>query len=522
MSRLTRLLNRPSSRLVRALLIPLSVIQILVTVYLVILANRTAGELAYDRMDGMVQALAMSEPPASGVLTRTAEWVEADRLWIVSATGRILASNRGAEVNGLVDDIWWQDLPTDQRRVRRSQTWGGRRYVQVAYHDIERGAWAMAIADLDSPIFSATARIAALLLFSLTIWLIVAGTVIAVIRRTVGRALDVSDLVASRALRGEVSAPASLARLRPAMDGFGPAGMVLQLVERMQERAIRANEAESRFSLAVELLPGIAYLASYDGALLYAGPLLRQRLGPESQVGRSVEDLLPELPLARVHTAAEKSRTRGVTFDNLPVSEADGERPAMRASIRAVAFRGVPAYMAHIEAVNDAGDSTAIDREAEGLEQQLLQGAQEIIIAFDGNTRTLVWNAAAERFCRAGLDEVPDLRSAVDHLFSTASAQEAFHDWMDARPELEPLEIECASAEGSVYRVRWTARELRHQGRVVGGALFGIASPMPDPDRPARRVSLARRRYLFRNRTAETQPSETGEETETDEGLHVD
>ncbi|NNE69298.1 MAG: hypothetical protein HKN29_02915, partial [Rhodothermales bacterium] len=195
MSRIRRLLNRPSSKLVRAILIPLTVIQIAVTVYFLILARSAAENLAYDRIEGLTQAFAMSEPPAPDALRRTADWIEADRIWVVSATGRIVSSNRESEVNALVDDVWWQDLPPNDRRIRREKRWGGRDYVQVAYHDIERGAWAMVIADLHGPLLAGSARIAAVLLFSLVIWLLIAISVILVVRRTLGRALDVSDLV---------------------------------------------------------------------------------------------------------------------------------------------------------------------------------------------------------------------------------------------------------------------------------------------------------------------------------------
>jgi PAS domain-containing protein len=464
--------------LVRAILIPLTVIQVVATVYLLFLAHSAAQNLAYDRIEGLTQAFAMSEPPAPEVLRRTADWIEADRIWLVSATGRILSSNRPAETNALVDEVWWQDLPPNQRRVRREKVWGGRSYVQVAYHDIERGVWAMVIADLDGPLLAGSARILAVLLLSLIIWLMVAASVILVVRRTMGRALDVSDLVARRALEGSAASPASLARLRAAAAGYGPAQLLLQLVERMQERATRANEAETRFGLAVELLPGLAYLASYDGALLYAGPLMRQHLGTEIQMGQLVTEILPDLPLDRVHTAALKSRQRNVTFDNLPVCQATGDNPAMQASIRSVVFRGIPGYVAHLESITESGEKTRRMTPHVGLDRQVLDGIQELVIAFDGGTQTLLWNKAAENFTGAKAADVPNLRKAIERLFVGEAAVASFAEWMDGSPEKEPLTVNSQTADGKSVSVSWSAAELSADGRTIGGALFGTVSPM--------------------------------------------
>ncbi len=508
--------------MVRAILIPLTVIQVVVTAYLLVLSHLAAQNLAYDRIEGLTQAFAMSEPPAPDVLRRTADWIDADRIWLVSATGRILSSNRAAEANALVDEIWWQDLPPNQRRVRREKVWGGRSYVQVAYHDIERGVWAMVIADLDGPLLAGSTRIAAVLVLSLIIWLMIAASVILVVRQTMGRALDVSDLVARRALEGSAASPASLARLRAAAAGYGPAQLLLQLVERMQERATRANEAETRFNLAVELLPGLAYLASYEGALLYAGPLMRQHLGADAQMGQSVIDILPDLPLERVHTAAMKSRRRNVTFDNLPVCQATNDNPAMQASIRSVVFRGVPGYLAHLESVTDAGEKTAGRAYNSALERQVLDGIQELVIAFDGATQTLLWNQAAESFTGAKAAEVPNLRKAIERLFNGEAAVAAFAAWMDGSPENEPLVVQSRTVDGKRVTVTWSAAELSVDGRTLGGALFGTVSPLlteaapevePEPQAEDRVASVIQRRLRARRLRRST-----GEDAEEADG----
>lgn len=480
MPRLRRLLNRPSSRLVRALLIPITAIHLAVTVYFLVLAGSAAEDLAYDRIEGLTQAFAMTEAPPPEALRRTADWIEADRIWIVSATGRIVSSNRESEVDALVDEVWWQDLPPNDRRIRREKAWGGRNYVQVAYHDIERGAWAMVIADLQGPLLSGSARFAAVLLLSLAIWMMMAVSVVLVIRQTMGRALDVSDLVARRALEGSAASSASLARLRAAAAGYGPAQLLLQLVDRMQERATRANEAESRFSLALELLPGLAYLASYDGTLLYAGPLMRQHLGVDGASGQPLTSV-SDLPLDRVHTAALKSRSRNVTFDNLPVCEATGDRPAMRASIRAVNFRGVAGYLAHVEAVTDDGRAAGVTERGMAVERQVLDGIGELVIAFDGATQTLVWNGAAQRFTGVGIDKVPSLRKAIERLFVGDEALAAFSKWMEGKPDDEGLTVKTQTASGEDVEVTWTASELVVDGRTLGGALFGRVGSVATP-----------------------------------------
>jgi PAS domain S-box-containing protein len=496
--RIRRLLKRPSLRLARSILIPLTAIHVAVTLYGMVVISRASDSIAFDRVEGIAEALAMTQPSNELGFSRIANRLEADRIWLVSATGRILASNRPAEVDGLVDDVWWQNLPVAERRFRRRAKWGGSDYVQVAYHDIERGVWAMVIAAVQPPRTQWPARMLAALILSVSVWLLMVGAVVAVVQRRLGRSLDVSDLVARRVLKGEAVSAATLARTQAATRSFGPGVRLLELVGKMQEQAARANEAESRFSLAVELLPGLAWLASYDGRLLYAGPALRQRFGSESWMGRLVTKAHGDIPFDRIHAAAEQSHARAVTFDNLPIREESPDLPALVVSIKSVVFQGTPAYLAHLEAVNDAGDRTQQSPvEAAGeVESQVIDAAQEIIIAFDSGTRTLIWNKAAARMTGASEQDVPDLKTAMRSLSGGEDSLAAFASWMDGTPEAESLVTEFEDPTGSRFTISWTAREITSDGRSVGGALFGVAVAQARP----RDAGTRSRKLVSRNR----------------------
>jgi len=503
-SRFRRLLKRPSLRLARSILIPLTAIHVAVTLYALVVTNQASVSIAFDRVEGIVEALATTEASDDPGFSRIASNLGADRVWLVSATGRILASNRAGEVDGLVDDIWWQNLPVTERRFRRLANWGGREYVQVAYHDIERGLWSMIIASVESQAGPWSARILAILILSGSVWMLMLGSVVAVVQRRLGKSLDASDMVARRALQGEAVSMASLARTQK----FGPGVRTLELVGKMQEQASRANEAESRFSLTVELLPGLAYLASYEGKLLYAGPLMRQRLGGESWMGRSVTGPFREIPFDRVHAAASRSQTRGVTFDHLPIREESGDEPGMMVSVRSVLFKGVPAYLAHIESINDAGIRTPPRPSPAhiGIHFELVERAQEIIIAFDAATRTLVWNEAATRLSGVAGDDIPDLKTAIKSLTLDDEAVSSFAEWMDGAPEEAPLVLKFVSRDGTRYTISWTARELKGNGQTLGGALFGTAMPVESVrarrNKPQRRLSRGRRKRKNAGRSA--------------------
>jgi diguanylate cyclase (GGDEF)-like protein/PAS domain S-box-containing protein len=167
------------------------------------------------------------------------------------------------------------------------------------------------------------------------------------------------------------------------------------------------REAEVRFKLLVETIPGVAYIAEpgEHGAWLYISPRLRELLGydPEEWIAE------PTLWIGLIHPddravvledeAGWTETTGGVHVGEYRLRARDGRyrwirdaataRPGDQPGTKAVWF-GV------LSDVTESRDAQEALRQSEQLLRSVLETAQDAFVAFDSAGRVLEWNRRAE------------------------------------------------------------------------------------------------------------------------------
>lgn len=180
-----------------------------------------------------------------------------------------------------------------------------------------------------------------------------------------------------------------------------------QLLEEFRSGQELLREAEVRFKLLVEAIPGVAYIAEpgEHGAWLYISPRLRQLLGyaPEEWIAE------PMLWIGLIHPddrtqvledeAGWTETTGGVHVGEYRLRARDGRyrwirdaataRPGDQPGTKAVWF-GV------LSDVTESRDAEEALRQSEQLLRSVLETAQDAFVAFDGAGRVLEWNRRAE------------------------------------------------------------------------------------------------------------------------------
>jgi diguanylate cyclase (GGDEF)-like protein/PAS domain S-box-containing protein len=187
----------------------------------------------------------------------------------------------------------------------------------------------------------------------------------------------------------------------------GPDGDYGQLLEEFRSGQELLREAEVRFKLLVETIPGVAYIAEpgEHGAWLYISPRLRELLGyaPEEWIAE------PTLWVGLIHPddrtqvledeAGWTETTGGVHVGEYRLRACDGRyrwirdaataRPGDQPGTKAVWF-GV------LSDITESRDAQEALRQSEQLLRSVLETAQDAFVAFDGAGRVLEWNRRAE------------------------------------------------------------------------------------------------------------------------------
>lgn len=498
-SELRRFLLRPSGRLARAVLVPVTLIYGLLAVYGGLLVIQAGNRLDSGRLASVVETLGRTWNPSQdpSTLTGLAAEEEWERVWIVSATGRIVSSSEIGETGAMLDGSFWDGMDADGQATLRRVDRAGGTWVQAAYHDLPRGLWAMVVVPDRSSAFPSWARLGGYLVFVGAVWLLLALAVATAVRRRLDRGLDTAEDVARRVLDGEPLPAPVLDRDRANAGEEGPAGLIVELSKRLQEQAVRYREAESRFASLLDLVPGAVWMATPEGRVLAAGAGFRAMVTDPTVplVGNQVSSIPVRLPMSRIHAAARRARESGVTVNGLPVE--GGDEP-VRVSIAPVLFREGEAYLAHVVSEYDG----FVRSEDPGLASLLVDASADAVVAFDAEARTVIWNRAAERISGRLRAEVPDLKRVAAALF--AGRETAFMEWLDAQPGTEPLDVEHLASDGTRPTLRWTAVELAGKTGVYGGALVGR---LLEPRRVTRKKEPAEGIENGRFRTPKTKPA---------------
>jgi diguanylate cyclase (GGDEF)-like protein/PAS domain S-box-containing protein len=215
----------------------------------------------------------------------------------------------------------------------------------------------------------------------------------------------------------ELSASATravaMARALPAGAHAGDYGRLLQEFRSGQELL---REAEVRFKLLVETIPGVAYIAEpgEHGAWLYISPRLHQVLGyhPEEWIAEAERwiDLIHPDDRSQVieDEAGWTETTGGVHVGEYRVLASDGRYRWIRdaATARPGGELGKALWFGVLSDITESRDAQEALRNSEQLLRSVLETAEDAFVAVDGAGSVLEWNRRAETMFGRRRDDV--------------------------------------------------------------------------------------------------------------------
>lgn len=171
-------------------------------------------------------------------------------------------------------------------------------------------------------------------------------------------------------------------------------------------------------------------------------------------------------------------------LNGIPVDVEAADGP-VRVYIAFVVFRGTEGYVAYLEDDTTTSAPNARRGFDSTIVGSLLDATGDVVVAFDSDARTLVWNRMAERFTGVSRGEVPDLKRVVSVLFQRSGAQGSFMEWLEHQPSSGELRTDLISADGEERTLSWSAVELTTDDAAVGGALIGrFVQPVKKATKP--------------------------------------
>ena len=190
-----------------------------------------------------------------------------------------------------------------------------------------------------------------------------------------------------------------------------------QLLQEFRSGQELLREAEVRFKLLVETIPGVAYIAEpgEHGAWLYISPRLEELLGydPDQWIAEPtwwIELMHPDdRAQVLLDEAGWTETTGGVHIGEYRLRASDGRyrwirdaataRPGGQLGDKAIWF-GV------LTDITESRDAQEALRHSEQLLRSVLETAQDAFVAFDGTGAVLEWNRRAETMFGRRRDDV--------------------------------------------------------------------------------------------------------------------
>jgi diguanylate cyclase (GGDEF)-like protein/PAS domain S-box-containing protein len=255
--------------------------------------------------------------------------------------------------------------------------------------------------------------------------------------------------------------------LLPASAGFFVDGDYGQLLQEFRSGQEQLREAEVRFKLLVETIPGVAYIAEpgEHGAWLYISPRLQQLLGyaPEEWIAEPTRWIELMHPDDRAQVLEDEAgwteTTGGVSVGEYRLRASDGRYRWIRdaATARPGGQPGDKAlWFGVLSDVTESRDAQEALRHSEQLLRSVLETAQDAFAAVDVSGRILEWNRRAEtmfgRRCEDVLDRkltdliVPQRLRALNPFVLSKAQTTTTPDILGAT-----LEMTAVRADGSEF-----------------------------------------------------------------------
>lgn len=112
----------------------------------------------------------------------------------------------------------------------------------------------------------------------------------------------------------------------------------------------------------------------------------------------------------------------------------------------------------------------------QGVMTDVLAAAGFFVVAFDSQAQTVFWSPAAAKATGLEKDDIPDLPTFANKLFSQARERELFQTWLDSEPDERSQELRIRTKKG-LKKSRWYATETQPGRETSIGVLWAELEP---------------------------------------------
>lgn len=370
-----------------------------------------------------------------------------ERIWVVDATGRVVASSMRNDVGEPLDFIWWSAV-REMGTGSRIQTiaYGRSELALVAIHDAAIGRYAVAVGPTP-PIGRDTVKAGLTILgLSLILWIVFAlATWFGVVVR-LHRPLDELDKRMMSVVRGGDVSDAALDQTQARTESFvgGHAACTMDLARHARTNRGLAREAEGRFQGLFNVLPSKALIILNTGTVVAMNARLAAAMDVKDDVPvRSELDRYKDvMPVVEI----------GKWMQRLGSAPAGTDRAMLKdgrsLTIQPTTWHGDEAVLVLVD--DPDGDMTMEVPESDW--SRILETAGVCAVVFDEEGACLMTTP--------GLD-ARDLREFRNECLATEDDRNAFDAWMHERPDVRSQELTLARFPDQP--LVWNASEITWQ-----------------------------------------------------------
>lgn len=284
-----------------------------------------------------------------------------ERVWVLSATGDILDSNRPQEIGTRLEDRWWtqlRDLPSGLHQ--ESTRFGDQQLELLSLNAVELGRQVVVVSRPAQvwPVWILNAGL--ILVAGLVLWMALASLVLIHLRRRVEHPSKMLDDRALELMRGSNVSEAQLDRLHaetaPSLGGH--ADCVVDLARKLRKQHAAASQSSSQFSVLLNAYPSPVFLLDGSRRLVEANDALADALSMDLDWirGRDLVVLAEWIPVARLNRWLDQTRSSSFgirrmpwVHDAVPADEEDASAETRFVTIAPMPMAGGAGHLIVIE-----------------------------------------------------------------------------------------------------------------------------------------------------------------------------